>query len=113
MNDEPADTQPPANAADVLAELVRVLVELRAQPKKPRGLGPCDVLTVPEAIAVLGMREPDAKRWLAEHELIREVAGRQRVIAGDLTEAIRNAGRKGPNARAVAPVRRLPLSSRL
>lgn len=113
MQDEPADTKPPASAAEVLAELLHVLVELRDQPRRPRGLGPCDVLTVPEAIAVLGMREPDAKRWLAEHSLVREVAGRPRVIAGDLTEAIRDAGRKGPDARAVAPVRRLPLSKRL
>jgi hypothetical protein len=65
------------------------------------------------AVALLGMREPDARRWLAEYDLIHEVAGRQRVIAGDLTEAIRSAGRKGPSVRKVAPVRRLPLSSRL
>lgn len=110
MHDEPAETPPLESASDVLAELVRTL---RDQSRRPRGLGPCDVLTVPEAVALLGMREPDARRWLAEHDLIHEVAGRQRVIAGDLTEAIRSAGRKGPSARKVAPVRRLPLSSRL
>jgi hypothetical protein len=119
---QPESTSDDAEAvADVVALLVAALTQLREaeaaerRPAKTRpvGLGPCDVITVPEAVAILGMREPDARRWLAEHDLVHDVAGRERVIAGDLVEAIRGTGKKGPSPRAVAPVRRLPLSNRV
>lgn len=115
----------PATPADALGPLVTVLGQIRDQlvridptgkrskSARPVGVGPCDVLTVPEAVAMLGMREPEARGWLADHDLVHDVAGRERVIAGDLAEAIRGTGKKGPQARAVAPVRRLPLSTRV
>jgi hypothetical protein len=119
---QPESTSDDADAvADALALLVAALGQLREaeacerRPAKARpvGLGPCDVITVPEAVAMLGMREPDARRWLADHDLVHDVAGRERVIAGDLVEAIRGTGKRGPSPRAVAPVRRLPLSNRV
>ncbi len=80
-----------------------------------RGLGPCDVLTVEEAVAVIGIRRSDALRWMAGLELIHDVAGRRRVIAGDLAEAIRGNGGKvrDRDARVARPVMKLPLSPNL
>lgn len=71
---------------------------------RPRGLGPCDVLTEAEAVAVLAMREADGKRWLRDRGLVHDVDGRGRVIAGDLVAAIRDAGGPRRATRAVAPV---------
>ena len=80
-----------------------------------RGLGPCDVLTVEEAVAVIGIRRSDALRWMAGLEIIHEVAGRRRVIAGDLAEAIRGNGGKvrERDARVARPVMKLPFSPNL
>ena len=79
------------------------------------GLGPCDVLTVEEAVAVIGIRRADALRWMDGLGVIHDVAGRKRVVAGDLVEAIRgNGGRvREKDARAVRAMRKLPLSSSL
>jgi hypothetical protein len=80
-----------------------------------RGLGPCDVLTVEEAVAVIGIRRADALRWMEGLGVIHDVAGRKRVVAGDLVEAIRgNGGRvREKDARVVRPVMKLPLSPNL
>jgi hypothetical protein len=81
---------------------------------KPRGLGPCDVLTVTEAVAVLAMRDADGRAWLRARGLIHDVDGRERVICGDLVEMIRSVGRRSTarSGRAVAPVRYLPLTDK-
>lgn len=104
-------------AVDILAQLMRLSGSAKrgrvTSAARPVGLGPCDVLTMAEAIAMLGMREPDARRWLANHSLVHDVAGRERVIAGDLAEAIRGTGKTGLSPRAVAPVRKLPMSTRV
>jgi len=60
-----------------------------------RPLGPCSILTVDEAVTELGMTDQVARRWLQEQGLVHLVAGRRRVIAGDLVEAIRCASREG------------------
>lgn len=81
-------------------------------PDKPRGLGPCDILTVAEAVSVLAMRETDGRLWLRERRLVHDVAGRERVICGDLVEAIRLGGRRPPSSRAVSAIRPLPLTDK-
>lgn len=55
--------------------------------RRPTGLGPCDLLTVPQACAVLGMAESDARALLQERGLVRLYAGRPRVVAGELVAA--------------------------
>jgi len=60
-----------------------------------RPLGPCSLLTVGEAIAELGMTDRVARQWLRDQDLICLVAGRRRVVAGDLVDAIRDASREG------------------
>jgi hypothetical protein len=61
-----------------------------------RAIGPCNILTVHEAVRELGIRHMDAVRWLEARKLIHMVAGRRRVIAGDLIEAIRSLTVDGP-----------------
>lgn len=61
----------------------------RRESRRP--LGPANILTVTEAIAELGLRADDARRWLDERGLIRFIAGRRRVVAGDLADAVRGA----------------------
>lgn len=54
------------------------------------------LLTVSEAVRVLGIRATDARRWLDRHGLISEALGggtRRRVILSDLLDAIRDHGR--------------------
>lgn len=58
-------------------------------PPERRAIGPCNILTVREAVRELGIRHADAVRWLEARNLIHLVAGRKRVIAGDLADAIR------------------------
>ena len=65
-------------------------------PSDRRAIGPCNILTVREAVRELGIRHADAIRWLEDRKLIRRVAGRRRVIAGDLAEAIRALAIDGP-----------------
>ncbi len=50
---------------------------------------PHDLLSVPQTVRRLGMRAGDARAWLAENQLVRRVAGRDRVIWGDVLDAIR------------------------
>ena len=61
-----------------------------------RLLGPCNVLTVPEAIAELGMNKEDGRAWLASRNLIkhpgRERRGSGRVLASELAEAVAATG---------------------
>ena len=54
-------------------------------------IGP--LLTVSEAIRVLGIRATDARRWLHRHGLISEALGagvRRRVVLVDLLQAVRD-----------------------
>lgn len=53
------------------------------------GLREGDVLTVTSAARALRMREADARAWLRDEDLIRTVAGRERVIWGDVLACIR------------------------
>jgi len=53
----------------------------------PRGLGPCDRLTVDEALAWLGMGDADGRLFLRERGLIKYYKGRRRVLAGELAAA--------------------------
>ena len=46
----------------------------------PRPLGREDVLTVAEAARELKLRDADARAWLTQRHLIKDVAGRGRVI---------------------------------
>lgn len=56
---------------------------------RPTGLGTGDVLTPSEAARALRMREADALEWLRTRGLVRHVAGRERIIWGDVLSAIR------------------------
>ena len=58
---------------------------------KPRGLGPCDLLTPLEAVRVLGMRKADGLRFLEARGLVRRFQGRPRVVAGELVKAFDDA----------------------
>jgi len=58
-------------------------------PSCPRPLSPADLLTIEEAVAELGMRRAAAVTWMKKHGIIRQVAGRQRVIWGDVLAAIK------------------------
>ena len=77
-----------------------------------RPLGPCNLLTVAEAIAELRMEEGEARAFLEEHDLVhhpgRRRRGSGRIIAGDLVEAIRRAGpaKTGRRAPTVLPLPR-------
>lgn len=51
------------------------------------------LLTVSEAVRVLGIRATDARRWLHRHGLISEALGagvRRRVVLVDLLQAVRD-----------------------
>jgi len=51
------------------------------------------LLTVSEAIQVLGIRATDARRWLYRHGLISKALGggrRRRVVLADLLQAVRD-----------------------
>ena len=66
--------------------------------KKHRQLGPANILTVPEAIAELGMGKEEGRDWLQHQGLIhhpgRSRRGSGRVIMSDLVEALRTTNRK-------------------
>jgi hypothetical protein len=51
------------------------------------GLGPCDLLSLPEVAKVLRIREKDARKFCQARGLVRYFAGRARVVAGDLARA--------------------------
>jgi hypothetical protein len=63
-----------------------------AERQGRRVLGPCNILTVREAVQELAMRHSVARAWMDAHGLIHLVAGRRRVIAGELAEAVRMEG---------------------
>ena len=66
------------------------------------GLGVGDVLTVSAAARALGIREAEARAWLRGCDLVRHVAGRERVIWGDVLAAIRR-GDEPPEKDAPRP----------
>jgi len=66
-----------------------VLDALGRQPRKATGYGACDLVTVAEAVAILGLRAEDARAWLRAKGLVHDVEGRRRVVVGDLVEAVR------------------------
>jgi len=69
----------------------------------PRGLGPCDLLTVAEALAVLGLSDTDGRQLLRERGLVRNFLGRPRVVAGDLVRADDDAWQGRPATTALPP----------
>ena len=68
----------------------------------PRGLGPCDRLTVEQALRWLGMGDADGRRFLRDRDLIRRYSGRPRVIVGELVAAHDDAWDERQKARAAA-----------
>ena len=58
---------------------------------EPTLASPHDLLTVAQTIRRLGFRAGEAREWLETHRLVREVAGRKRVIWGDVLAVIRRA----------------------
>jgi len=85
-------------------------------PRDQRPLGPCNVLTVAEAVAELGMGDKEGRAFLAEHDLVhhpgRHRRGSGRVIAGDLIEAIRRCGSPRPVRRTAPTSLPLPKTTR-
>ena len=82
-------------------------------PAERRAIGPCNILTVREAVWELGIRHADAIRWMEARKLIHLVAGRKRVIAGDLAYAIRSLAAQAapePCPRGVKSLLDLPLA---
>ena len=79
--------------------------------KKHRQLGPANILTVPEAIAELGMGKEDGREWLEAKELVRHPGrprrGSGRVIASEFIDALKST-RGRPGSRRLAPTK-LPL----
>ena len=67
-------------------------------PERPTGLGPCDLLTVAEAVRALRIREADARRWIRERGLVRRVEGRDLVVWGEVVRAISGAVEEPPSA---------------
>ena len=85
--------------------------KLPKKRKRHRELGPANILTVPDAIAELGMGKEDGREWLEANELVyhpgRPRRGSGRVIASDLIDALKST-RGRPGSRRLAPTR-LPL----
>jgi len=75
---------------------------LRLQDGPPRGLGPCDLISVEEACRVMEMRDAAGEKWLEANGLIQWRDGRRRVCAGDLarTHDTRKRSRKAPHKSA-------------
>lgn len=63
--------------------------DLRALAPPPASIA--DVLTVAEVARRLRMRPDDAGTWLADRDLVRDIAGRRRVVWGDVLDALREA----------------------
>jgi hypothetical protein len=91
--------------------ILQLLVSARKDRRmRRRPLGPCNVLTIPEALAELAMGDSDGLAWLHAEKLIRhpgrERRGSGRVLASELMEAIGRSG--GAPKRLQAPTT-LPL----
>lgn len=70
----------------------------------PRGLGPCDLLTLEAACRVLKMSDAEGRAFLVARGLVRHFAGRPRVVAGELVRAHDEADQE--------PVQQVPLALR-
>lgn len=64
-----------------------------------RELGAAAVLPVVRAVELLPLAEADARRWLTEQGLVRDLAGRRVVIWGDVLDALR----RGPPVEGAEP----------
>jgi hypothetical protein len=79
----------------------------------PRGLGPCDLLTVEAACRVLRMSDRDGRAFLEARGLVRHFAGRPRVVAGELVKAHDEADQEHEPVRQVGPaLRRVSLAGK-
>jgi hypothetical protein len=76
--------------AELAARLASVLAGIahRGGPHEPPASRE-DVLTITQAAQRLGMRREEARAWLLAHDLVRLVAGEERVIWGDVLDALR------------------------
>ena len=52
-------------------------------------MGEAAILSVPQAVALLPMADPLARRWLHDHDLVHDLAGRGVVIWADVLATIR------------------------
>ena len=87
-----------------LLDLLREIRDALRDRGAPRGLGPCDLLTIEQAARVLKMGDADAETFLERRKLIRRYGDRRRVVAGELVAAHDAALREGRRtARAEAP----------
>jgi len=69
-------------------------------PVPPPPASTADVLSVAEVARRLGMRREDVALWLRERRLVFDVAGRSRVVWGDVLDALR-----GPAEGPLRPLR--------
>lgn len=96
---------------EIVDGILQLLVSARQDRRlRRRPLGPCNVLTIPEALAELAMGDKDGLAWLHAEGLIRHPGrdrrGSGRVLASELATAIGRGGRV--SKRTEAPTR-LPL----
>ena len=103
-------------AGDRLAEVLTEVLPSGRDGRKTkqdrlRQLGPCNMLTVNDAIAELGMGKDEGKEWLEAKGLVhhpgRPRRGSGRVIVSELIEALKST-RGRPGSRRLAPTK-LPL----
>jgi hypothetical protein len=77
-----------------------------------KSLSPTDVVSVSVAARALHIRDSVAAGWLRKHGLVLQIAGRQRVIWGDVLEAARHHAPAAASERTRRPatnaVRSLP-----
>jgi hypothetical protein len=77
--------------------ILQLLISARKDRRmRRRPLGPCNVLTIPEALAELAMGDSDGLAWLHAEKLIRHPGrdrrGSGRVLASELADAIGRSG---------------------
>lgn len=69
-------------------------------------LGSAAILSLRQAAALLPIGDAEGRRWLRNHGLVRNLAGREVVIWEDITNALR-AEAEAPDAAPVEPRRPL------
>jgi hypothetical protein len=67
--------------------------------QQQRELTEASLVTIGVAVRAMRVRRSLAVAWLREHQLVRNVAGRERVIWGDVLRVIRGDGQAALRAR--------------